>query len=135
MAHVFRQNVEKGMSLPEIEATFNILVVAGSETTATTLAGIMNYLLKDMTVMEPLVQEIRGSFASSSEITPDRVAQLPYLTAVIEEGLRLCQPVPLGSPRKVPRGGATVCGHWLPENVSAGIPFRLFFIPPFFPPL
>ncbi len=132
MAHVLRQNDEKGMSLPEIEATFNILVVAGSETTATTLAGIMNYLLKDMTVMEPLVHEIRGSFASSSEITADRVAQLPYLTAVIEEGLRLCQPVPLGSPRKVPRGGATVCGHWLPENVST-TPASFFALSPFLP--
>lgn len=119
MAHVLRHNDEKGMTLSEIESTFNILVVAGSETTATTLAGIMNYLLKDSTVLEPLVHEIRGSFASSSEITSDRVSRLPYLNAVIEEGLRLCQPVPLGSPRKVPPGGATVCGHWLPENVSA----------------
>lgn len=44
MAYVLRHNDEKGMSLLEIEATFNILVVAGSETTATALAGIMKLL-------------------------------------------------------------------------------------------
>lgn len=119
MAQVLRHNNEKGMSIAEIEATFNILVVAGSETTATTLAGIMNYLLKDSKIFQHLINEIRVSFASSSEITLERVSRLPYLTAVIEEGLRLCQPVPLGLPRKVPPGGATVCGYLLPENVSA----------------
>lgn len=119
MAHVLRHNDEKGMSLSEIEATFGILVVAGSETTATALAGIMNYLLKDSAVLEPLVYEIRSCFTMSSEITLDRVGSLQYLNAVIEEGLRLCQPVPLGSPRRVPPGGATVCGHWIPENVSS----------------
>ena len=129
MAHVLRHNDEKGMSLPEIEATFNMLVVAGSETTATALAGIMNYLMKDSTVLEPLVHEIRNSFALSSEITADRVGKLPCLNAVIEEGLRLCQPVPLGLPRKVPAGGATVCGRWLPGNVSSK-PASFLIFPP-----
>lgn len=132
MDYVLRHNDEKGMSLPEIEATFNILVVAGSETTATTLAGIMNYLLKDVAILESLVREIRGSFASASEITAERVSKLAYLNMVIEEGLRLCQPVPLGSPRRVPLGGAIVCGHWLPENVSVFHP--IFFHLRFFSP-
>lgn len=118
MSNVLRHNDEKGMSLPEIESTFNILVLAGSETSSTSLSGTMNYLLKDSVVMGLLVHEIRSSFASPSEITADRVGKLPYLNAVIEEGMRLCQPVPLGLPRKVPSSGATVCGHWLPGDVS-----------------
>lgn len=119
MSHVLRHDDEKGMSVPEIESTFNIFVLAGSETSATSLGGMLSYLLKNSTVMELLVHEIRTSFASSSEITGDRVGQLPYLNAVIEEGLRLCQPVPLGLLRKVPPGGAFVCGHWLPGDVSS----------------
>ena len=43
MTYVLRYNDEKGMSVPEIEATFRTLVVAGSETTATALSGITNY--------------------------------------------------------------------------------------------
>ena len=130
MAHVLRHDDdEKGMSVPELESTFNILVLAGSETSATSLAGILNYLLKESTVMELLVHEIRTSFASSSEITGDRVGKLPYLNAVIEEGLRLCQPVPLGLLRKVPPGGATVCGHWLPGDVSSKLAVFLIILP------
>lgn len=125
MTHVLRHNDEKGMSLPEIESTFNILVLAGSETSATALSGTMNYLLNNSAVMELLVREIRTSFANSSEITADRVGKLAYLNAVIEEGLRLCQPVPLGLPRKVPPGGAAVCGHWLQGDVSSALAFFL----------
>ncbi|KAL9046724.1 MAG: hypothetical protein Q9214_000511 [Letrouitia sp. 1 TL-2023] len=122
MTHVLRHNDEKGMSVPEIEATFSILVAAGSETTATALSGMMNYLLKDAERMRVLVTEIRAAFAHPSAITIDSVGRLTYLGAVIEEGLRLCQPVPLGAPRVVPKGGATVDGHWLPEDITVSVP-------------
>ena len=39
---------------------------------------------------------------------------MPYLRAVIEEGLRLYPPVPIGMPRVSP--GASVQGHFLPEG-------------------
>ncbi|KAI4213867.1 MAG: hypothetical protein LQ351_003562 [Letrouitia transgressa] len=122
MTHVLRHNDEKGMSVPEIEATFSILVAAGSETTATALSGMMNYLLKDTERMGVLVTEIRAAFAHPSAITIDSVGKLTYLGAVIEEGLRLCQPVPLGAPRVVPKGGASVDGHWLPEDIIVSVP-------------
>lgn len=114
MTYVLRYNDEKGMSVPEIEATFRILVVAGSETTATALAGITNCLLQNRDILNRLVEEIRGGFSHETEITAESVSKLPYLNAVIEEGLRLCPPVALGMPRVVPPGGSEVCGHWLP---------------------
>lgn len=119
MTAILRYNDEKGMSLPEIVSTFNILVIAGSETTATALSGITNYLLKNPDDLDQLLEEIRNSFKSQSDITLEGVSKLPYLTAVIEEGLRLCPPVPLGSLRVVPAGGANVCGEWLPGFVSS----------------
>lgn len=45
MTFILRHNDEKGMSDPEIEATLRILVLAGSETTATALSGIIGNLL------------------------------------------------------------------------------------------
>lgn len=118
MTYVRRYNDEKGMSVPEIEATFRVLVVAGSETTATALSGIMLYLLLNRNVYDSLAQEIRASFAHESEICAERVGSLEYLKAVIEEGLRLCPPVALGMPRVVPPGGAEVSGKLLPADVS-----------------
>lgn len=117
MTYVLRYNDEKGMSVPEIEATFRVLVVAGSETTGTALSGIMGHLLQSPDIMENVTKEVRQCFHDASEICAKRVSHLPYLGAIIEEGIRLCPPVPLGLPRVVPARGAEVSGHWLPGGV------------------
>lgn len=116
MTYILRHNDEKGMSVPEIEETMRVVVAAGSETTATALSAIMGFLLRDPHTMTKLTDEIRYSFRQASEICTERVTELPYLNAVIEEGIRLCSPVALGMPRIVPAGGAEVSGHWLPEG-------------------
>ena len=119
MTYVRRYSDQKGMSLLEIEATFRALVVAGSETTATALSGILGNLLQAPEAMAQLREEIRKSFSHESEVTADNVEGLPYLNGVIQEGLRLCPPVALGMPRLVPEGGSTVSGNMLPGGVSA----------------
>ena len=119
MTYVLRYNDEKGMSVPEIEATLRVLVVAGSETTATALSGMIRNLLRNPDTMKHVIKEIRNSFRHASEITAERVSELEYLGAVIEEGLRLCPPVALGMPRLVLAGGAEISGHWLPGGVSS----------------
>lgn len=106
------------MTVPEIEATFSVLVIAGSETTAIVMSGIMSYLLKSPESLKELVAEIRGAFTHDEEMTVDRVTKLPFLNAVIEEGLRLCPPVPAILPRWVPPEGDFVCGEWLPGYVK-----------------
>lgn len=118
MSYVCRFNDEKGMSRAEIDATFNTLVVAGSETTASLLTGSIHELLLNPKALQTLKDEIRAEFKHDSEITIQRTARLPYLSAVIEEALRLCTPAPTMLPRLVPTGGARVCGHWLPGGVS-----------------
>ena len=127
MTYVLRYNDEKGMSVLEIEATFGSIVVAGSETTATALSGIIHYLLRYPEHLDALTTEVRRSFAHHSEISSARVGKLPYLGAVIEEGLRLCPPVPLGMPRVVPGNGTSVAGEWLPEGVSGPL-YTLFLL-------
>ncbi|KAL8983732.1 MAG: hypothetical protein Q9205_002101 [Flavoplaca limonia] len=116
MTYVRRYNDEKGMSVLEIEATFRALVVAGSETTATALSGILGNLLQAPEAMGELVKEVRSAFTHESEILASNVDNLAYLNAVIEEGLRLCPPVALGMPRLVPEGGSTVSGNPLPAG-------------------
>lgn len=117
MTYILRYNDEKGMSVLEIEQTLSIVVIAGSETTSTALSGIVRNLLQSPEILQKATAEIRDAFRQSSEICAQRVSTLPYLGAIIEEGLRLCPPVPLGMPRIVPEGGAKVSGHWLPPGV------------------
>lgn len=118
MSHVIKYDGEKGMTLGEIQATFMILTTAGSETTATVLSGTLNYLTANPDKLAILVKEVRGSFAREEEITLNTLSALSYLNAVISEGLRLCPPVPIMLPRRVPEGGDTVCGMWMPGGVS-----------------
>ena len=106
------------MSVPELENNMNLLIVAGSETCAIVLSGMLNYLVKRPQVLQKLIREIRSSYNSSSEMSFSNLQKLPYLVAVIEEGLRLCPPNPSGIQHVVPDGGDTVCGGWLPGGVS-----------------
>ncbi|KAH0842829.1 hypothetical protein FOPE_08363 [Fonsecaea pedrosoi] len=47
-------------------------------------------------------------------------SNLPYLGAVIKEALRLHTPVGFILERIVPKGGATLCGHFFPEGTIVG---------------
>lgn len=110
------QENEKIMSRSEIHSTAFLLIIAGSETTATLLSGCIYYLCKTQPVMERLVNEIRTAFKSDEEITFNEAEKLQYLNAVIEESLRIYPPIPVGLPRIIPAGGASVAGHYVPEN-------------------
>ena len=103
----------------------NSIILAGSETTATALSGCMYLLCTNKEALNRLSQEIRSTFRSGSEITSAQCVPLPYLNAVIEETLRIYPPVATHLPRVVPKGGATVAGEFLPEDVrTLAIPFN-----------
>ncbi|QSZ34461.1 hypothetical protein DSL72_006055 [Monilinia vaccinii-corymbosi] len=90
--------------------------MAGSNSLATTLASTTNYLTRYPSTLEKLTREIRSKSKDESDMNLESLTKLPYLSAVIEEGLRICAPVPLGMPRVVPEGGDTVCVEWLPAG-------------------
>jgi cytochrome P450 len=119
ISHVIQEQSEgKGLTTGEISATFMVLTTAGSETTATTLCGAINYLMAHPEKLIKLTGEIRSAFQNLEQITLDSLQNLSYLNAVIQEALRLCPAIPWILPRIVPAGGDTVCGTWLPGGVS-----------------
>ncbi|KAK3331742.1 monooxygenase [Cercophora scortea] len=124
MTHMVRTVGKTGFALqrPELDATFDVLASAGAETTATALTGTVEYLLRNPAALRRLQGEIRAGFKSPAAITVASTASLPYLAAVLNEGMRLCPPAPSMRPRVVPEGGAVVCGKWLPAGTSVGIP-------------
>lgn len=106
------------MPLPELYANSTLLVLAGSESTASGLAGITFQLLKHPEALKKAIEEIHRSFKSESDIVPENVKNLPYIAAVVSEGLRMYPPFPEGLPRLTPRQGATICGQYVPGGVS-----------------
>ena len=106
------------MSRDEILSTFNFIIVGGSETPATTLTGIFNHLSRNKDILQRLCTEIRTKFKQEKDIAIDDIKDLPYLEAVLNEGLRMCNPIPGGLPRVVPEGGDIYDGIFLPGGVS-----------------
>ncbi|KAM3069320.1 hypothetical protein ACMFMG_010825 [Clarireedia jacksonii] len=119
-SHLLREKDNGPKITPEfILAQSTSLIVAGSETTATFLIGVTYYLLKNPQALRHLQEEIRNAFFDSKSITSDSTASLQYLFAVIEEGLRLYPPVPVGLPRDSP--GAFVDGNYVPKGAVVGV--------------
>ena len=113
------QNIAGRLPISVIYATFAVLTTAGSETTATVLSGIVNYLVQNPDKLQVLTTEIRSRFSSDQDITLDGIRNLENISMPSSmRGLRLCPPIPWVLPRRVPPGGGTVCGTWLPGGVS-----------------
>jgi cytochrome P450 len=92
--------------------------VAGSETTASSLAAFFNNLLRHPHVYAKLKEEIRNTFKTEAEINLEIATSLPYLTACIEENLRVFPPAPIGFLRAIQKGGDIIDGRYIPEGVS-----------------
>ncbi|KAF2186550.1 benzoate 4-monooxygenase cytochrome P450 [Zopfia rhizophila CBS 207.26] len=112
------QENEKIMSRAELHSNAYILIIAGSETSATALSGITYYLCKHPIVLQRLLTEIRTCFSADADINFNSTAQLSYLNAVIEEGLRVYPPLVTGLCRLPPPGGDIVDGHFVPEGTT-----------------
>lgn len=121
MTYMLKKNRDgtPGYTDPDIVMNAPLLVMAGSETTATALAGLFFHLGLDQFrgVYHKLVEEILGAFSSEAEIDMKSTANLPYLRAVIEEDLRMFPPAAETPPRVSP--GADLNGEFIPKGVSS----------------
>ncbi|KAI1802364.1 cytochrome P450 [Daldinia bambusicola] len=102
----------------QIAAHASDFVIAGSDTTASSLAAVVYYLLQNTYSMAKVTDEIRTTFAKYSDISYLSTASMPYLRAVILEALRMYPPTPMGLPRLVPDGGDVVDGCPLPGGIT-----------------
>ena len=118
LSHLKSSNGERIMTMAEMEANLHLLVVAGSETIATLLSGTINYLCRNPTVLKTLADEVRSAAPIKADLTMANLSQLPYLTAVLKEALRIVSPVPNSFPRTVPAEGAFIDGSLVPGRVS-----------------
>lgn len=109
------------MTSKEIESNASVLVLAGSETTATLLSGAVYYLCKSPQALQKLKEEIRERFPKEDDISLTVLPQLKYLSACVDETLRIYPPVAATMPRLCPAGGAMVCGKFVPGGTSVGV--------------
>ena len=117
LACVRQSRGELRLSDQDVEALISIMVLAGSEGTATSLLSILHHLLDAQQDLSRLILEVRSAFKDDAEIEMDALADLPFLNAVINEALRMSPSVPAHLTRVVPYPGASICGCWLPAEV------------------
>jgi cytochrome P450 len=120
-SYILKHNNEKGMTEGEITKTSALIIIAGSETSATLLRGAFFYLLKNPDWYRKLQREIVDTFHDESGMTFASLSQLKVLNAVIQEAFRMHPPVPTTFPRLTTQAGAAVCGRFIPPNTSIGI--------------
>lgn len=116
--------VEPGNGVSEAEQLSNaeLLIGAGSETTATSLSGTVYLLLRNPECMAKLVKEVRSAFNTEAEMTFAAVDKLEYVGAVLNESLRMYPPVPGRLPRTTGPQGDEILGKWVPPYVSVRPP-------------
>ncbi|KAJ5960900.1 uncharacterized protein N7479_008050, partial [Penicillium vulpinum] len=118
---LLRKREELNLSIDELIANAEILIIGGSETTASLLSGVTYLLLTNLTAYKKLKEEVRTVFESQEEINLISVNKLPYMLACLDEALRMYPPIANGLPRMCPEGGAKVLGEYIPANTYVSV--------------
>ncbi|KAL9130770.1 MAG: hypothetical protein Q9217_001118 [Psora testacea] len=95
------------------------IIIAGSDTTATTLALVFYHLAQEPQHVEKIRAELE---ALDIHMNARALQTLPHLNAFINESLRLHPPVPSGGLRETPPGGLTIGDHFIPGNTIVDLP-------------
>jgi len=102
-----------------------LIIIAGSDTTTTTLGFASYYIAKYPSVAEKLRAELleAGYDANPSDLSI--LQRLPYLNGVIDETLRLHPPVPGGVYRQTPPEGLQIGERFIPGDITVITPHHV----------
>lgn len=93
------------------------LLGAGTETTATALATLTFYILSEPEILSRVTAELQTVVPNPHELPAwTTLEQLPYLSAVISEGIRLAMGVSFRLPRNAPEEDLVYHGRWTPPG-------------------
>ncbi|KAI9701772.1 MAG: hypothetical protein M1836_001115 [Candelina mexicana] len=116
--------IKHGLTPAEAEMEVSISLVAGSDTTATSMRATLLAIISNPRVYARLVREIDEAIARgdvSSPILEEEARRLPYLQACIKEGLRRFPPITQLRERMAPPEGDTYNGQHIPGGTFIGL--------------
>ena len=115
--------IRHGLSEDEAAGEALLQITAGSDTSASAIRTMMLHIVTNPGIYSRLQAEIDHGIASgeiSSPIMDTEARNLPYLQALIKEGIRYYPPAPATMFKQVPVGGDTIDGKYLPEGTQIG---------------
>ncbi|KXH35671.1 hypothetical protein CSIM01_05065 [Colletotrichum simmondsii] len=98
-----------------------VMFVAGSDTTSTALLTILWHLLAHKDAYDKVALEVRSTVTTRNELNYHKIQHLPYLRAVIEEGLRIFPPNAGFIPRQVLQSDGAFVLHGIPLPVGTEV--------------
>jgi cytochrome P450 len=121
-----RDEENHGMTDTELVGQTNILFMASFETTASALTWTLFLLAQHPAVMHELMDELDAVLGGNPP-EAEQLAQLPLLSNVIKESMRVLPPVPYTvrattkylnmGPHRVPTGARIFCSHYLTHHL------------------
>ncbi|KAH8806769.1 cytochrome P450 [Flagelloscypha sp. PMI_526] len=115
-----RENDKSPPSLPE---NARLLIIAGSDTTASFLANVLYYLIRHPEHMDKLALHLDSLFPNGDlDWTPEKAKSITMLDDIMNETLRLAPSVPDGLPRLTPPEGLMVDEVFIPGDVVVSVP-------------
>jgi len=109
----------------ELNSNANLIIVAGADTTSSTLAQTLRALVKEPRILSKLQSEIDAlcsTLGQEKDMTIDSIRNLEYLNAVVNESLRLYNPIPSGVFATTYPQGVEVGSIHIPGDVQVNIP-------------
>ena len=85
MSHLLKAEEAGRLTIPDLVANANLMVIAGSETTATILSGAIYFLLTHQKCYDKLKDEVRTSFGSADDINIAAISRLEYINGIVDE--------------------------------------------------
>ncbi|KAG7631921.1 Cytochrome P450 superfamily [Arabidopsis suecica] len=110
------ENAEHKISRNHIKAFFVELFFAGTDTSAQSIQWTMAEIINNPNILKRLREEIDSVVGKTRLIQETDLPKLPYLQAVVKEGLRLHPPLPLFV--RTFQEGCKIGGFYVPEKTT-----------------
>lgn len=114
-----KHTAEEKLSLDDLVGEAQTMIAGGVESVAHSAVYALVFAAQDKEISRRLREELVQVWPDPQTV-PDltELENLPFLTAVIKESLRLAPGISTPLTRVVPRGGATIGGQFIPAGVS-----------------
>lgn len=120
-----KEGNQKGLTDNDVVMMLMANIIAGADTTAFTLSGILYSLIRAPQAMRQLRTEIRDrierGLCDQYNFPFKACQEMPYLQACIKEGLRIHAVIRLPLWRTVHEGGIEISGTYLPAGADVGV--------------
>ncbi|OGE47023.1 hypothetical protein PENARI_c074G06439 [Penicillium arizonense] len=119
----YKKGPQSNQDMLNLHGDGYLIVVAGSDTTSTTLSHLWFHLGSN----KALVQKLQNEIDALQELNDDTISKIDLLDAAIHETLRLHPVVPSGLQRLTPPEGMTIGETYVPGNTIVQVPLYTIF--------